>query len=72
MELARKRAAEEAEVAAREGMAAQSSRELCEQMGGVCRQMRRAAEDAGKRAADAEEAASFCSIFGQAFSSVPY
>ena len=42
-------------------MAAQSSRELCEQMGGVCRQMRQAAEDAGKRSAEAEEAASFFS-----------
>lgn len=67
MELARERAAEEAEAAAREGMAAQSSRELCEQMGGVCRQMRQAAEDAGKRSAEAEESASFVVFLGGRF-----
>ena len=47
-----------AEAASREGIAATSSRDLCEQMSGVCRQMRQAAEEAGARCAEAEETVS--------------
>eukprot|EP00903_Cladosiphon_okamuranus_P018583 g17106.t1 len=50
-------AAAAAEAAAREEIAATSSRDLCEQMSGVCRQMRQAAEEAGARCAAAEETA---------------
>jgi len=47
-----------AEAASKEGAAARSSRDLCDQMNGVCRKMRRAAEEAGERCDAAEESVS--------------
>lgn len=43
------------EAFSREEKAAVSSRELCDRMGEVCRQMRQAAEEAGLRGKEAEE-----------------
>ncbi|CAN0410872.1 unnamed protein product, partial [Ectocarpus fasciculatus] len=48
-------AAAAAEAASREESAAKASRDLCEQMSAVCGQMRKAAEEAGARSAEAEE-----------------
>lgn len=55
IERAKVEAAESAEALLREETATKASREMCEQMGGVCRQMRQAAEDAEERCSAAEE-----------------